>query len=183
MPTVYSTIAGASHACRHVKNLKKATLLTAEQQKEKAAARAEKQARGAHMINHQDAINPYNTFKSFKAAEVRKAGESKSGVKLHQDYFDEYNAMTDAKKTSMVNEFEKVWECNFHLHRDTPHAKVQDVANVVCNIKMLMFSLGQCVGVKGFFCIVRNNILFKMEPEWYFTSKELKNYMEIATRK
>jgi Rps23 Pro-64 3,4-dihydroxylase Tpa1-like proline 4-hydroxylase len=45
MHKVYSTIAGASHACRRVKNLKKATLLTAEQQKEKAAARAEKQAR------------------------------------------------------------------------------------------------------------------------------------------
>jgi hypothetical protein len=125
-------------AHRHVGNPKKATPLTTEQQKEKAAARAKKQARidvygqkwmedtanlaatmatefdmkpryfldiffqgFAHMINHQDAINLYNTFKSFKAAEVRKgmypiiysffisdmihfvAGESKSVVELY----------------------------------------------------------------------------------------------------
>jgi hypothetical protein len=46
-----------------------------------------------------------------------------------------------------------------------------------------MFSLGQRLGVKGFFCVVQNNISFKMEPEWYFMSKELKNYMEITTHK
>jgi hypothetical protein len=46
-----------------------------------------------------------------------------------------------------------------------------------------MFSLGQRVGVEGFFCVVRNNISFKMEPEWYFTSKELENYIEITTHK
>jgi hypothetical protein len=30
---------------------------------------------------------------------------------------------------------------------------------------------------------VKNNVEFKMEPEWYFTSRELEQYMEIVTRK
>jgi hypothetical protein len=138
MPAVYSTIADTSHAHRCVENPKKAAPLTTEQQKEKAAARAEKQAHidvyvqkwmedmanlaatmatefdmkpryfldiffqgFAHMINHQDPINLYNAFKSFKAAEVCKgmyeiihlffisdmihsvAGDSKSVVELY----------------------------------------------------------------------------------------------------
>jgi hypothetical protein len=45
MPAVYSTIAAASSACRHVENPKKAAPLTAEQQKEKRDERQLKQAR------------------------------------------------------------------------------------------------------------------------------------------
>ncbi|KAJ7836756.1 hypothetical protein B0H14DRAFT_2589497 [Mycena olivaceomarginata] len=46
-----------------------------------------------------------------------------------------------------------------------------------------MFGLDQRVSIEGIFCIVWNNIEFKMEPEWYYTSKELEQYMEIVTRK
>jgi hypothetical protein len=46
-----------------------------------------------------------------------------------------------------------------------------------------MLGLGQRVGIEGFFCVVKNNIDLKMEPEWYFTSKELETYMEIAMQK
>jgi hypothetical protein len=42
---------------------------------------------------------------------------------------------------------------------------------------------GQHVGIEGMFCIVQNNITFKMEQEWYYTSKELEQYMEIVTCK
>ncbi|KAJ7229516.1 hypothetical protein B0H12DRAFT_1029962 [Mycena haematopus] len=138
---------------------------------------------GAHMINHQEVVNPYNAFKSFKAAELREAGEAKNAKEIHRDHFAEYEALTPDEKESLVQEFEKDRTQNFRLRRDTPRGKVQDVANVVRNMKMLMFSLGQRVGIEGFFCIVKNNVEFKMSPEWYFTSKELENYMEIATRK
>ncbi|KAJ6472628.1 hypothetical protein C8R45DRAFT_786362, partial [Mycena sanguinolenta] len=138
---------------------------------------------GAHMIKHQEVVNPYNAFKSFKAAELREAGESKNGAELHEDYFAEYQALSTQEKEALVEEFEKTRTRNFQLRRDTPRGRVQDVANVVRNMKMLMFGLGQRVGIEGFFCIVRNNVDFKMDPEWYFTSKELEMYMEIATRK
>jgi hypothetical protein len=115
---------------------------------------------GAHMINHQDAVNPYNAFKSFKAAELREgaslwcpsspflivsciilAGESKKGAELHADHFEEYEALTPEEKTNLANEFGKICTQNFHLRRDTPRAKVQDVANVVRNMKMLVRAL------------------------------------------
>ncbi|KAJ7797721.1 hypothetical protein B0H13DRAFT_2392032, partial [Mycena leptocephala] len=197
-----ATIASVSHARRRVENPKKSAPLTSEQ-KEKVAARADKQTcidtyvqkwmedtnelantlgkefdmkpryfldiffqGGAHMINHQEVTNPYNVFKSFKAAEAREAGESKNAAELHHNYFEAYTALTSAEKAAMVKEFETDRTRNFHLHHDTLCAKVQDVANIVRNMKMLMFGLGQC-----------------MEPEWYFTSRELENYMEIATRK
>ena len=36
------------------------------------------------------------------------------------------------------------------------------------------------VGIEGFFCIVRNTPTCHMEPEWYFSSEALKDYMKIA---
>ncbi|KAJ7793218.1 hypothetical protein B0H14DRAFT_2197307, partial [Mycena olivaceomarginata] len=138
---------------------------------------------GAHMVNHQEAINPYNAFKSFKAAEVRELGQAMNGGDLHKEYYEEYSKLSEDEKKKLVADFEQIRTRNFHLRRDTPRAKVQDVANVVRNMKMLMFGLGQRVGIEGFFCIVKNNVEFKMELEWYFTSQELENYMEIATRK
>ncbi|KAJ7785380.1 hypothetical protein B0H14DRAFT_2630594 [Mycena olivaceomarginata] len=207
-----SNASAASSARRRVENPKKAAPLTAEQQKEKRDERQLKQARidayvekwredtnnlantmaaefdlkpryfldiffqgGAHMITHQNALNPYNAFKNLKAAEAHKVGDSKSVTQLHTDHFEEYEALTPEEKTELVQEFEKTRTRNFQLRRDTPRARVQDVANVVCNMKML--------ALRVFFCVVKNNVDFKMEPEWYFTSKELETYMEIATQK
>ncbi|KAJ7175578.1 hypothetical protein C8R46DRAFT_891064 [Mycena filopes] len=133
---------------------------------------------GAHMINHQEVVNPYNAFKHFKAAEAREHGAT-----LHDDHYEEYQLLDDDEKKKLVEKFEKVRDTNFSLRRDTPRAKIQDMANVVRNMKMLMFGLTQRIGVEGFFCVVRNNVEFKAAPEWYFTSKELETYMEIATRK
>lgn len=46
-----------------------------------------------------------------------------------------------------------------------------------------MVRLSLRVGVEGFFCIVRSSTSFYIQPQWYFTSKELENYMKIACRK
>jgi hypothetical protein len=43
-----------------------------------------------------------------------------------------------------------------------------------------MVGLSERVGAEGFFCIVRNSTDFHMKPKWYFTSKELEDYMRIA---
>ncbi|KAJ6578927.1 hypothetical protein B0H10DRAFT_2236038 [Mycena sp. CBHHK59/15] len=51
-------------------------------------------------------------------------------------------------------------------------------------MQLLLHGLNQrVVGIEAFFCIVRNSSAFHIEPHWYFTSKELEEYMEIATRK
>ncbi|KAJ7692023.1 hypothetical protein B0H14DRAFT_2419927 [Mycena olivaceomarginata] len=138
---------------------------------------------GAHMINHQDAINPYNAFRGLKSMELREQGIVMSAPDIHINFFDEYEKLTSEEKKDLCTRWEKVRTTNFHLHRDTPRGKVQDVANVVRNMKMLLFALSQRVGAEAFFCVVKNNVEFKMEPEWYFTSPALEQYMEIATRK
>ncbi|KAK7016039.1 hypothetical protein R3P38DRAFT_2542991 [Favolaschia claudopus] len=138
---------------------------------------------GAHMIHHQENTNPYNAFKSVKAAEAREQGTAMTGGDLHKAHYPEYQALTKDERDTLVEEFDKTKQRNFHLRRDTPRARVQDVSNVVRNMKMLLFGAGQRVGLEGFFCIVRNNVDFKMDPEWYFTSKELEGYMEVVTRK
>jgi hypothetical protein len=46
-----------------------------------------------------------------------------------------------------------------------------------------LVGLASRVGVEAFFCVVRNNADFFMEPEWFFTSPELENYMQFATAK
>ncbi|KAJ6521708.1 hypothetical protein B0H19DRAFT_1043656 [Mycena capillaripes] len=138
---------------------------------------------GAHMINHQEAINPYNAFRGLKSMELREQGIVMTAPEIHTNFFAEYENLTTDEKKDLCERWEKIRTTNFQLHRDTPRAKVQDVANVVRNMKMLLSALSQRAGVKAFFCIVRNNVQFKMEPEWYFTSRELEQYMEIATRK
>jgi hypothetical protein len=69
------------------------------------------------------------------------AGESKSVTQLHTDHFEEYDALTLEEKTELVQEFEKTRTKNFQLCRDTPRARVQDVANVVRNMKMLVCAI------------------------------------------
>ncbi|KAJ7192580.1 hypothetical protein GGX14DRAFT_479933 [Mycena pura] len=138
---------------------------------------------GAHMIKHQEAVNPYNAFRGLKSMEAREQGLVMNAPELHTQYFDEYSNLTTQEKEELCTKWESLRSTNFHLRRDTPRAKIQDVANVVRNMKMLLSALAQRVGVEGFFCIVKNNVHFRMDPEWYFTSRELEQYMEIATSK
>ncbi|KAJ6623196.1 hypothetical protein B0H10DRAFT_1787022 [Mycena sp. CBHHK59/15] len=139
---------------------------------------------GAHLIHHQEKVNPYNAFKSEKAAEARECESSSRKVpELHQEHITEYLLLTDEQKDELVERFTNTRTRNFNLHRDTPRGKIQDVANIVRNMKMLMAALGTRVGIEGFFCIVCNNTEFHMVPECYFTSPELEDYMQIATQK
>ncbi|KAJ7735458.1 hypothetical protein B0H16DRAFT_1327088 [Mycena metata] len=138
---------------------------------------------GARMVIHQEKINPYNAFKSEKAAECRERGEYKDATQLHQDYFEEYRDMTDEDKDAMVERWVTHRNHNVTLRRATPRAKIQDVSNIVRNMKLLMCGLSTRVGVEGFFCVVRNSADFHMAPQWFFSSRELENYMPIATRK
>ncbi|KAJ7732774.1 hypothetical protein DFH07DRAFT_696399, partial [Mycena maculata] len=138
---------------------------------------------GARMVNSQTKINPYNAFRAEKAAECRDNGESKDAPTLHHDYFEEYKTLTDAEKDAYVERFRDTKKREVKLRRDTPRGKIQDVANIVRNIKLLMVGLGTRVGVEGFFCIVRNSTDFHIQPQWFFTSRELEQYMPIATRR
>ncbi|KAJ7635959.1 hypothetical protein DFH06DRAFT_1002820 [Mycena polygramma] len=138
---------------------------------------------GARMVNHQKTTNPYNAFKSEKAAECRERGESLDAADLHREYHDEYSQLTDAEKDTIVARFLEKRGQDVKLRRDTPRGKIQDVANIVRNIKLLMCGLSTRVGVEGFFCIVRNSADFHIAPQWFFTSRELEEYMPIATRK
>jgi len=46
-----------------------------------------------------------------------------------------------------------------------------------------MTGLNARVGIEGFFFIVRSSPDFHMQPQFYYTSKELEEYMRIALRK
>ncbi|KAJ7726207.1 hypothetical protein B0H16DRAFT_1735740 [Mycena metata] len=137
---------------------------------------------GARMVIHQATVNPYNAFKSEKAAECWERGETKDAPQLHADHFDEYKHLTDAEKDELVERWVKHRNSNVTLRRATPRAKIQDVANIVRNMKVLMYGLSTRVGIEGFFCVVRNSPDFHMAPQWFFTSRELEQYMPIVTR-
>ncbi|KAJ7241549.1 hypothetical protein C8J57DRAFT_1526695 [Mycena rebaudengoi] len=209
MPTIYTTVSAASSTRIRIDKPapKKSAPRTRDELKEKKEKREFRQAAideeeladlydmkpryfldiffqgGARMVHHQEKINPYNAFKSEKAAEAREQGLAKNVPQLHMDHIDEYNALTDEEKDALVERFRDIRSRNFALRRDTPRAKIQDVANIVRNMKMLMAALGNRVGIEGFFCVVRNSAEFHMAPEWYFTSPELEAYMAIATRR
>ncbi|KAJ6476564.1 hypothetical protein DFH09DRAFT_952319 [Mycena vulgaris] len=138
---------------------------------------------GAHMVHHQEKVNAYNAFKSEKAAECREQGESKRVTELHQDYYEEYSLLTDEEKQAHVDRFKDVRSREVKLRRDTPRGRIQDLANTVRNMSMLMVGLGHRIGIEGFFCIVRNNPDYNTKPKWFFTSPELEEYMQVACRK
>ncbi|KAJ7256401.1 hypothetical protein C8J57DRAFT_1028647, partial [Mycena rebaudengoi] len=137
---------------------------------------------GAHMVHHQDKVNAYNTFKSEKAAECRENGNPKRVDELHNDYYDEYLKLSDDNKAQLVERFQDVKNRDVKLRRNTPQGRIQDLANTVRNMQLMMVGLGHRIGIEGFFCIVCNNADFHAKPHWYFTSPELENYMKIACR-
>ncbi|KAJ7257568.1 hypothetical protein B0H12DRAFT_1015376 [Mycena haematopus] len=58
---------------------------------------------GARMVNHHKEINPYNAFKSEKAAERREEGASGLKVQaLHEEYKEEYDVLTPEEKKELV---------------------------------------------------------------------------------
>jgi hypothetical protein len=111
---------------------------------------------GAKMVHHQDKINPYNAFKSEKATENRECesihvhfrsianstlvGIAKRVPELHADHYEEYQSLTVAEKEAMVERFRDLKKRNLNLRRDTARAKIQDVSNIVRNMKMLVRS-------------------------------------------
>ncbi|KAJ6565110.1 hypothetical protein B0H10DRAFT_1759326, partial [Mycena sp. CBHHK59/15] len=60
---------------------------------------------GAKMVHHQEKINPYNAFKSEKAAENRELGITKRVPELHTDHYEEYQSLTIAEKEVLVERF------------------------------------------------------------------------------
>ncbi|KAK6980889.1 hypothetical protein R3P38DRAFT_3334080 [Favolaschia claudopus] len=171
MPKAYTTIAQASAPPRRPDAPKKTAPLTTEQQKEKRDARNEKQAQiDAEVLKWMQETNELanklaDRFDLKPRYFLDIFFQGGAHMINHQTTTNPYNAFKSVKAT------------------EAREPRVQDVANVVRNMKMLMFGVGQRVGIEGFFVLVRNNVDFKMEPEWYFTSKELENYMEIVTRK
>ncbi|KAJ7815434.1 hypothetical protein B0H14DRAFT_2847772 [Mycena olivaceomarginata] len=186
MPLAGLTISAATPHVRFTEPKKRAQL-SPEDRKDRQEARADKQALidsaelgtrhklkpqyfldlffqgGARMIHQQKKVNPYTAFKAEKAAECRERGESKKVPELHEEYFDEYKNLTDEEKQDIVDRYtESHASRTLKLRRDTP-----------------MVGLASHVGAEGFFCIVRNRTDFHMDPQWYFTSRELEEYMRL----
>ncbi|KAJ7765463.1 hypothetical protein DFH07DRAFT_955705 [Mycena maculata] len=131
---------------------------------------------GAKMVHQQNKQNAYNTFTAEKAAESRERGESKDAPTLHEEYDAEYRGLTDEQKDEYIEHFKDRRTKEVTLRCATPRAKIQDVANITGNMKMLMAGLSTRVGVEGFFCIVRNSPDFSMQPQWFFTSTKVKAF-------
>ncbi|KAJ7800798.1 hypothetical protein B0H14DRAFT_2615904 [Mycena olivaceomarginata] len=102
---------------------------------------------GVHMVNHQDEVNPYNTWKTVKAAEPFTSNTSTNTAR------------------SLTKEEKKV---------------LKDGHTIVRDHVVKLIGLDSCVGTEGFFFIVWNNTDFHIKPQWYFTSPELEDYMQIA---
>ncbi|KAJ7758765.1 hypothetical protein B0H14DRAFT_2634618 [Mycena olivaceomarginata] len=152
MPTSYTTIAAASH--RHVRNTapNPSVPLSTEEQTRKREEREERRDQqdqavlewgGAHMINHQDEVNPYNAWKTVKAAESREAGEELTPEQFHERYIDEYRSLTEEEKKVLKDG-----------HTNCPRSCSQDLSNIVRNMQMLLVGLNSRVGAEGFFCII-----------------------------
>ncbi|KAJ7859083.1 hypothetical protein B0H14DRAFT_3446923 [Mycena olivaceomarginata] len=88
---------------------------------------------GARMVNAQEVTNPYNAFKSEKAAQLQ--GRTLKAPELHAEFYHEYEAMTAEDKAAMVKRYDEEHKDNVpKMRRDTPMARIRDFSNTVKNI-------------------------------------------------
>jgi hypothetical protein len=120
-------------------------------------------------------------------------------VNIQREYKDEYSALGKEEREELVREYKENIDGTKHLARPSPRGRIQDFSNTVRNLMMLVCDLlyflrtlhdvgkinglKACVGVEGFFCLVRNTSSYHIQPQWYFTCDGLEKYMKIATKK
>ncbi|KAF8954280.1 hypothetical protein BDZ97DRAFT_491743 [Flammula alnicola] len=121
---------------------------------------------GARMVNHHEKINPHNAFISLKAQELRDDGQSMSLLSIQCEYKEEYCALGEDEREEIVKEYKENMNGTKHIARPSPRGRIQDFANTVRNIIMLINGLKTRVGIEGFFCIVRNTPTYHMQPQW-----------------
>lgn len=109
---------------------------------------------GARMVNQQEKINPYNAFKSEKAAEHREStylfsyetytapqittdGEALKAPELHRLHHEEYLLLTEEERAELVERFSETRN-EPKMRRATPRGRVQHVANTARNMQLLV---------------------------------------------
>ncbi|KAF9472020.1 hypothetical protein BDN70DRAFT_819271 [Pholiota conissans] len=135
---------------------------------------------GQKLIYKQNVTNSFNAFISIKAAQLRIEGEKENVIELQKRFKAEYDGLTPEERAGYVTEFNAIKDNSIHIPRATSRGCIQDIGNVARNIERLLESLKTRVGVEGFFCIVRNNTQFYIDPVWYFTAQQLEDYMPVA---
>ncbi|PPQ75355.1 hypothetical protein CVT25_005593, partial [Psilocybe cyanescens] len=138
---------------------------------------------GARMVNTREKVNPHSAFLSMKSQELRDDGHVMSMLNIQRDYKEEYNALADEEREELVREYKENLDSNKKLRRPLPRGRIQDIANIKRNMIYLLTGLKARVGIEGFFCIVRNTPDYSIQPQWYFTTEALADYMKIAVRK
>ncbi|KAF8179465.1 hypothetical protein BJ912DRAFT_804022, partial [Pholiota molesta] len=135
---------------------------------------------GVRMINHHEKVNPHNAFISRKANELREEGQTISLMDIQRTYQQEYNSLTQEEREDVVCKFKENIDTSKRIARPSPRGRIQDFANTVRNIILLIEGLKVRVGLEGFFCLVRNTATYHIKPQWFFTSEALANYMRLA---
>ncbi|KAF8163959.1 hypothetical protein BJ912DRAFT_830954, partial [Pholiota molesta] len=141
---------------------------------------------GQKLIYKQSVTNSFNAFTSIKAAQLRNAhteGEKENAVQIQKRYKSEYDSLTPEERAGYVTEFDAIKDNSIHVGRHTSRGCIQDIGNVARNMEKLLEGLKTRVGIEGFFCIVRNNTEFYIDPTWYFMSQQVAEYMPIAVGK
>ncbi|PPQ81182.1 hypothetical protein CVT25_015213 [Psilocybe cyanescens] len=135
---------------------------------------------GARMINTQEKVNPHNAFLSMKAQELRDEGHVVSMVNIQCDYINEYNALKVEEREELARKHKENKDSSRKLRCPLPCGRICDVSNVKRNMIFLLNGLKARVGIEAFFCIVQNTPDYHIQPQWYFTSEALADYMKIA---
>jgi hypothetical protein len=110
---------------------------------------------GQKLIYKQNVTNPFNAFKSVKAAHLRNGtfhiayigiltictileGEKENAIEIGKRYKSEYIALTPEERAKYVAEFEALKGSTSLIRRHTSRGCIQDVANVVRNMQKLV---------------------------------------------
>ncbi|TFK59017.1 hypothetical protein BDN72DRAFT_738419, partial [Pluteus cervinus] len=141
-------------------------------------------AAGAHMVHHHTKTNAFSAYLSLKAREIRIAdGTPVSLTTLGQTHREEYHKMDTETRTQLVEQHEMLKGSAMTLRRPTPRSRIQDVANIMRNIQLLIVGLQRRAGVEAMVCVFRNTTNYVMEPQWFFSNADIEAYLPIAIGK
>ncbi|OBZ70749.1 hypothetical protein A0H81_09521 [Grifola frondosa] len=136
-------------------------------------------------MNNAQKLNAFNVWTHHMAKELNEdgAGVSVNLLDLQRDNMEDYKNLSVEQKTVFIAELTEEREIWTTGQQPTQHGCTQDINNVCSKIENLCLGLKHRTGVEFFYCLVRNMEEFKMAPCWYFSLKELDEFLQGAIQK
>ncbi|KAL0568416.1 hypothetical protein V5O48_013570 [Marasmius crinis-equi] len=157
---------------------------------------------GVQLKHLKQKTSPYNAWRAEKAREIREgapktasdndknspgiiaSGKPQTLAEIDENFGEQYDTLTDKEKEELVARHKLLAAENAVTKIRLPTQKQvkETVKNVVENMIAMVRVAMRCVGMDGFFLLVRSRHDITIAPQWYCTNTKLENYLALAVK-